>query len=144
MKKIKQIVAVMTPFPYSIDGEESLAAAREMMARKKIKHLPVSENGQLAGIISERDIDQAEINVTNLGSEQLTVGQISQRHVYKAEVSTPMDTVLSQMAQRHIGSVLVTKDDRLVGIFTSTDACRCFAEHLRQGFPKQDQQPHLA
>ena len=144
MKKIKQIVAVMTPFPYSIDMEDSLEQAREMIASKGIKHLPVSSEGQLAGIVSERDIDQACLNVTNLGPDKLKIGQICQRDVYKTDVSTPLDTVLSQMAERHIGSVLVTKDERLVGIFTSTDACRCFAEHLREGFPKPDDQPHLA
>ena len=144
MKKIKQIVAVMTPFPYTIDEADTLEKAREMIASKNIKHLPVSSKGQLFGIISERDIDQALLNVKNFGGDSLKVGQICQKDIYKADVSTPMDSVLSEMADRHISSVLVTKDDKLAGIFTSTDACRCFAEHLREGFPKPDDQPHLA
>jgi hypothetical protein len=40
------------------------------------------------------------------------------------------------MAAGHIGSALVTKHDRLVGIFTATDACRTFARHLRALFPR--------
>ncbi len=36
-----------------------------------------------------------------------------------------------EMADDHIGSTPVVKDRKLVGIFTATDACRSFAEHLR-------------
>jgi len=48
------------------------------------------------------------------------------------------------MAEKHIDSVLATKNGKLAGVFTSTDACRCFAEFLRDGFPKWDQDPDIA
>jgi hypothetical protein len=38
------------------------------------------------------------------------------------------------MAGEHIGSALITRHGRLVGIFTATDACRIFCEHLRSIF----------
>jgi CBS domain-containing protein len=34
------------------------------------------------------------------------------------------------MAENRIGSAIVTKDGKLVGIFTVTDACRALAEVL--------------
>ena len=39
------------------------------------------------------------------------------------------------LSSQHIGSALVTKSDRLVGIFTLTDAARLFSRHLRSLFP---------
>jgi hypothetical protein len=36
------------------------------------------------------------------------------------------------MAERHIGSALVTKHGKLVGMFTSTDACRALVQVLRE------------
>jgi CBS domain-containing protein len=38
------------------------------------------------------------------------------------------------MAEHHIGSAIITKNDKLVGIFTVTDACRALAEIL-EGHP---------
>jgi CBS domain-containing protein len=40
------------------------------------------------------------------------------------------------MAEDHIGSAIVTKNDKLVGIFTVTDACRALAEVL-DGHPSE-------
>jgi CBS domain-containing protein len=35
------------------------------------------------------------------------------------------------MAERRIGSAIVVKGDKLVGIFTVTDACRALADVLK-------------
>ena len=47
------------------------------------------------------------------------------------ERDTPLDQVVTEMAERRIGSALITHHDKLVGIFTVTDACRVLAEILR-------------
>ena len=74
--------------------------------------------------------------------EPLIVGE---RHIgargpvadaYLVSDLTPLDEVLDHMAAQHIGSALVTKHGRLAGIFTSTDACRVYCDHLRRMFPK--------
>jgi acetoin utilization protein AcuB len=51
-------------------------------------------------------------------------------------VSTPVATVARTMAQHHIGSAIITKNNKLVGIFTVTDACRALAEVL-DGHPAE-------
>jgi CBS domain-containing protein len=38
--------------------------------------------------------------------------------------------VAGTMAKRHIGSAIITKKEKLAGIFTSTDACRALAKLL--------------
>ena len=43
----------------------------------------------------------------------------------------PLDHVLTEMATRRVGATLVTRNDEMVGIFTTTDACLRFAELLR-------------
>lgn len=42
--------------------------------------------------------------------------------------STPVSKVARVMAENRIGSAIVTKHGKLVGIFTVTDACRALAE----------------
>jgi CBS domain-containing protein len=42
--------------------------------------------------------------------------------------------VVAEMAARHIGSAIVLRHGRLVGVFTAVDACRLLAEFLRDRF----------
>jgi predicted transcriptional regulator len=42
--------------------------------------------------------------------------------------------VVSQLALRHIGSVIVTRRGKLAGILSAIDVCRIFAEYLEERF----------
>jgi hypothetical protein len=43
--------------------------------------------------------------------------------------------VLDYMSAHQVGSALITMHGRLAGIFTATDACRLYCDHLRKLFP---------
>lgn len=137
MKKIPSIKSVMTPFPYWIEAGATIETAKKMMDEHHVRHLPVKEHNQLLGVIGERDIK----NVTTIfpGSmddvKSLTVSDVCSRDLFKVEMDEPLDKVLLEMASRHIGSALVVKHDRLAGVFTTNDACRCFGEFLQKQFP---------
>jgi len=133
VKCIPSVKAVMTPFPHSIEVSEPTTRAREMMAGHGFHHLPVMDRGELVGVVSERDIRRAEI--ADSGAHQ--VADVTRHEAFVVDLSEPLDQVLSKMARRQVGSVLVVKEDRLAGIFTVTDACRSFAECLRAQFPSE-------
>ena len=128
----------MTPFPYSISETAPLEEAQAFMRTKKIRHLPVTRDGSPIGMITDRDIKLV------LGPDfaypepgELTVAQVMIPEVYSVDLDERIDNVLAHMAELHIGSALVTKKGKLVGVFTATDACRAFAEHLRDEFGPQ-------
>ena len=126
------IRSVMTPFPYSIEIEAPLEEARRMMEEHGIRHVPVKDGDVLVGLVSDRDI-KLVLGPYRGGSDAGEVPRV--RHacvvdVFKAEMTTPLQRVVAEMAHRRIGSALITKDGRLAGIFTATDACRCLAELL--------------
>ena len=54
--KEPHLKAVMTPFPYSVSLEEPLARARKLMLEHHVRHLPVTVDHELKGLISDRDI----------------------------------------------------------------------------------------
>ena len=134
-ERIPSIKAVMTPFPWQVQSDEPLAAARTLMRERQIRHLPVTDCGDLVGVITERDIALVE-NATPDAAERaaLMVRDVPVRDSYIVELSESLDAVLAEMASRHIGSVLVVKRGKLAGIFTSTDACRHFSQFLRMAF----------
>lgn len=47
---------VMTPHPQTIDAGEDASTALQMMRDGGFRHLPVTQKGQLIGIVSIRDI----------------------------------------------------------------------------------------
>jgi acetoin utilization protein AcuB len=134
-ERIPAVVATMTPFPWFIHIDDRLSRAKEMMAEHEIRHLPVTEDGELVGVLDERDLRlvASRTDAKQLGA--LTVADACMRDAYVVDVSEPLDQVLMEMARRHIGSALVVKHGKLVGIFTGTDACRAFGELLRDLFP---------
>jgi acetoin utilization protein AcuB len=132
VKPIPTIQAVMTPFPHSVDADSPLRLARQMMLEHEVRHLPVVRRGRLAGVLSDRDLKRAlDPDLGLPPKNELLVDEVMVHDAYVVETTTPLDEVLLEMADGHIGSALVVKREKLVGIFTATDACRVFGEHLR-------------
>lgn len=135
MKKIPAIKAVMTPFPYWIDGAKPLAEAENMMIEHDISHLPVKENGEIIGVIAKYDINAAKSDwISTEDIDNLSIKDICVPNPYVVDIDEPLDNVVMHMAYYHIGSALVVKKDRLAGVFTVNDACRCFGEYLREQY----------
>ena len=134
--KEPHLKAVMTPFPYSVSLEDPLARARKLMLEHHVRHLPVTVDHELKGLISDRDIKL--LLGPELGSpdpKQLTVEDAYVENCYAADLETPLRLVLAEMADKHVGAVVVTAHGRLAGIFTATDVCRALRELLRARFP---------
>lgn len=136
MAKIPPVKSVMTPFPYSVAPDATVREARELMRSHGIRHLPVLRDHALVGIVTDRDIKlMLGPDFDCPSDEELLVEDIALDDPYVVGLEEPLDNVLAEMARRHVGSALVTRGERLAGVFTVTDACRCFAEHLRKGRP---------
>jgi acetoin utilization protein AcuB len=128
--------SVMTPFPYVVQIDDSLLIARDLMVRHQIRHLPVKHGNTLVGVITDRDLKRSLDPDLGLPPKtELFVKDVYEPNAYIVDAAEPLDAVLEHMADEHIGSVLVTKHEHLVGIFTATDACRVFCRHLRSIFP---------
>lgn len=106
-----------------------------MMAEHDIRHLPVKENGKIVSVISDRDIRLALHSGSHRDKDSLRVRDVCVHETYIVELNERLDSVLLHMARYHIGSALVVKNGKLAGIFTTTDACRCYGEYLRSLFP---------
>ena len=131
MKRNPQVIAFMTPFPYSIDVDAPLKDAHRLMREHHFRHLPVTRADAIVGVLTDRDIKLVlgpDFDYPN--EEQLTVRDAYVERPCVVNASTPVAIVARTMAENHIGSAIVTKNDKLVGIFTVTDACRALAEVL--------------
>lgn len=136
MNKPPNLTHAMTPFPYSVDINASYEEVSRLMGLHDVRHLPVTEDHKVVGVITDRDMTSAmEVHSKAGGTSELAVRDLYIADPYVVSVDEPLDNVLLTMAERHIGSAIVTKAGKLVGMFTSVDACRCFGEYLREHFP---------
>ena len=135
MKHMPQVIAVMTPFPHTVNIDDRISEAVALMREHDFRHLPVVEHGTLRGVISERDVRTATASAAAGSAAHLRVRDVFHDDAYTVEADAPLDRVAAAMAERHVGSALVTKAGKLVGVFTGTDACRALAQVLRERFP---------
>jgi acetoin utilization protein AcuB len=133
------LASVITPFPYSIHRSSGVEEAKALMAEHGIHHaIVVDDDGDICGMISEADIHQHDrLYGVQLDSE-ICVADLCTRKIVVASIHDPLEKVLDAMVEQHLDSVAVLKDGDLVGIFTTTDACRCFAQYLREANPDYD------
>lgn len=131
MPQTPPIRSVMTASPRTIDIDAPVREAQDLMIDLEIRHLPVTDRERLVGVLSDRDIAFASNGVTGELCDRLRVRDVCSLEVYRVAPEEALDVVLAEMAERRIGSVVVTEGERIAGLFTATDACRCFAEHLR-------------
>jgi CBS domain-containing protein len=97
----------------------------------------VTKDGDLAGILTDRDIKLAlGPDLDSPPERELSVRDVYQPDSYVVEAAALLQDVADTMAQRHVGSALVTRGGKLVGIFTTTDACRALARVLRDQHPE--------
>jgi CBS domain-containing protein len=77
--------------------------------------------------------------INSTGERELKVRDAYVEKACIVPASTPVSKVARLMADNRIGSAIVTKHDKLVGIFTVTDACRALAEVLND----HDEEPDI-
>ncbi len=129
MKTIPTVQKFMSASPHSIGDDQPLSRAHAMLRDHRIRHLPVLHGGRLVGLLTERDLHLVE-TLANVDQESTRVDEAMATSVYAVPPDTPLDEVVDEMAQHRYGSVVVMESDRVVGIFSTVDACRVLAELL--------------
>lgn len=132
--KMPMIKSVMTPFPYWVAVKSRLSEADRIMRERSVQHLPVKDEGLLVGVLTRSHMDHYLLHSSHDSFDDLSVEEVCIREVYVVDLDEPLDNVLYHMANHHIGSALVTRQGRLAGLFTHSDACRCFAGFLRDKY----------
>ena len=108
-----------------VQPELTLVDAWSIMKRERVRHLPVVRAGKLLGILSDRDVllratarDEGEPTLP----ADLIVGLAMTPAPFVCGVSTSVDEIVRVMVEKKIDSMpVVSDDDRLVGLVTTTD-----------------------
>lgn len=124
----------MSPSLTTAAPNTSVSEARELMRRKTIRHLLVTEGERLVGIVTDRDIrlnlpspaTSLSVWEINYLLTKLTVGDVMTKFVITVEPGRPIEEAARLMLEHRIGALPVVEDGLLVGILTETDLLRAF------------------
>lgn len=119
-----------TPDPISIEENLGFAELLKLMTSQDIRHLPVMRDGELIGIISDRDV-RLFAGMPEADRAGLTAADIMSEDLISVEASTPLDQVAQLMSAKKISSLIITENNEFLGIFTASDALNALIEILR-------------
>jgi CBS domain-containing protein len=110
----------MTGNPRSIDASASVVEAAQLMREGHIGSLPITHDGQLVGMITDRDIT-TRVVADAADHRTAPVGDVSSRDLVTVEPDRDLDEALQLMAAHQVRRLPVVENGRLVGIVAQPD-----------------------
>lgn len=128
-----QVKDIMSTAVEVVGRNDDLSQVEELMATKKLRHVPVLDQDELVAIVSQRDLFKAMMSSTMGYGEKAQKAYLQSVRVKEIMtypvVTVAPDTAVSEaadvMMQKGIGCLPVVEGTRLVGVVTKTDLLRC-------------------
>ncbi len=131
----------MSTDPVTLSPDDTLREARRLIRELGLRRFPVVEEGRLVGIVTDRDVRQADMSsavVQERRYVEYILDRIQVRGIMTPDpITVTPDTPLEEAARlildNKIGGLPVVEGGRLVGIITETDLIRTLVEMLESG-----------
>lgn len=120
-----------TPNPITATVHSKVEELSRVMKEHGIRHIPILNGDKVVGMVSERDL-KVIAGLRMLEKNLLTASDIMSPDPVSVDSSTMLDEVAFEMSEKKIGSVIVTENDQLLGIFTVTDALNALIEAAQE------------
>jgi CBS domain-containing protein len=128
----------MTPNPVTLESSQSLLEAVLLLRKAGFRHIPILEQGRLAGIFTERDMWRFSPSLLlptsqqdyNAVFEETLLEKVMSRNPQTIAPDAPLTQALDQITQNRHGCLPVMETDQLVGIITIRDMLRVLYDLL--------------
>ncbi len=127
---MKTISEYMTVSPHAIGQEQTLSKAAEVMEEHGVRHLPVLHGGRLVGMLSDRDVGLIGA-LPDVDPKKLVVEEAMSGVPYTVAPDASLAEVANAMADHKYGSAVIMDGTKVVGVFTTVDACRALADCVK-------------
>ncbi|ATP47999.1 histidine kinase [Pseudomonas putida] len=122
MKTVKEILKTKSQHQtvYTIGPDDSVLEALKLLAEKNIGALPVVENNQVVGIVSERDYAR-KLVLKGRSSAATPVREIMSAPVITVDPTQSLAYCMNEMTDRHLRHLPVVSDGELLGLLSIGD-----------------------
>lgn len=128
---------VMSPDPVTADEATTVRDVIELLFTLEVRHLPITSDGRLIGIVSDRDVRQYTVPVswnTSIIAEppegepnplDEPVTTVMSGGILSVSPDTSIGALVDLICEHRVGAVpVVDNDDRVVGIVSYVDVLR--------------------
>jgi CBS domain-containing protein len=110
----------MTPSPATLGLSDPVTLAARMMRDEDVGSIPVTDEGHLAGIITDRDI-AVRVVAEGIDPETATVGEFMSPNMITGHPEMSIEEAARLMGREQIRRLPVLDRNRLVGIVSLGD-----------------------
>lgn len=120
------IDAIMSTNLVTVPPSATLAEARTLMQSNGIHHLPVTDDGDIVGLVTITNVLAATDSFlrddrNRIHANEIIVGDVMVKDVATVDVNASLRQAALFLEKHQIGCLPVIDDDNLVGIITETD-----------------------
>jgi CBS domain-containing protein len=134
---------LMTPDPIILEKEDDIGKARRIMIRRKIDQIPLTNDGNIKGVISSANIvynllptlDRDPKGDMRSGRFEVRVVNLADTDFVQNDVRDTLDKVFDQMKKAGRTYSVITSFDELQGIITHRDFMRVLSQKPSDGIP---------
>jgi CBS domain-containing protein len=119
----KRIREVMTPSPETVEPGQPVAEAAKLMKQADVGMIPVVQEGQLSGTVTDRDI-VLRVIAEGKSTASTTVGEIASGEVVTVDPEQELEEALELMAKHQVRRLPVVENGRLIGVLAQADVAR--------------------
>ncbi len=128
---------IMTSPVTTLSITASLAEAWEMVKHQRFRHIPIqSQNGELVGILSDRDLSRGTVETALSGTKgaadlaEVTIEKLVSHPVLVAALEATILAIARVLLEERIGAIpVVSQDQKLLGMITRSDILRVIVSH---------------
>jgi predicted transcriptional regulator len=133
--KSEKVANIMTSEVQTVNIENSLQDANNLFTKNQIRHLPVVSGDKLVGILSYTDIlrisfgntfDEGQGESDEAIFDMLSINQIMKHSPITVSPENSLQEAAKLLAEKEFHALPVVKNEKLVGIITTTDIIKYF------------------
>ena len=130
MDMMSPISKIMTSNVVTLNRKDSLNTAEMLFKTHKIRHIPVVDKDILLGMLSYSDllrisfadaVYEDEETVDTVVYNMFTIEQVMEKKLVSVSSNTTIKEVASILSKKDFHALPITKNEKLVGIVTTTD-----------------------
>ncbi|MES9971079.1 MAG: CBS domain-containing protein [Candidatus Thiodiazotropha sp.] len=112
----------------SLDSGTDVQTAAAYMAERELGSLVVTENGEVVGLFTERDLLK---RVVGAGKDPtaLKLGEVCTRNLISASYDSSCTYAIKLMRRNRCRRLLVYRNDNLKGVINMSDVAHALADH---------------
>ncbi len=130
MKVMPSVQKFMTYLVKTIDVHQNVSHANDLMRRLHLRFLPIVKAGALVGVLTDKEVHMI-LSLKEHDTSNMKIEDFYSNDFLNFSPEALMDEVLIKMIEKRACCAIVSEKEKLIGVFTETDAYKQLLNLLR-------------